>query len=149
MPATVTLSTTTLTNDVDASATRIKVASTTGMLAGYRLYLDGELMQVVSLDVDPWVNVKRGVDNTVGSAHPSLATLYIGRADQFYSQDPAGRPNAAVLVSPYINVTNGTVWHAQGDASATADRWWEKQTATHGIGSLGVRTVTYSPESST
>jgi len=149
MPATVTLVTTTLADAVGPSDTRVKLASTSGVLPGMRLYVDGELMAVFLLAVDPWVEVRRGVDGTASAAHPSSVTVYIGRADQFYSQDPTGRPNAAIPVSPYINATSGRIWFAQGDANATADRWWQLQTTTHGIGSLGIRTVALSPDTST
>ena len=151
MPATVTLSTTTLAAPVDSRTGRIKVASTSGLFTGYRLWVDKELMSVVSLDVDPWVNVKRGVDGTSSSAHSSSATLTIGRADQFYTSDPVGIPAAAILVSPYINVLNGKVWFAQGDTlpDGNSNRWWQEQTATRDIGPLGIRTTTLDPEAST
>jgi len=151
MPATVTLSTTTLAAPVNSRDGRIKVASTSGLFAGYRLWIDKELMSVVSLDVDTWVNVKRGVDGTSGSAHSSSATLTIGRADQFYTSDPVGSPPAAVLVSPWINVLSGKVWFAQGDTLPDGDsnRWWQEESVTRGVGPLGVRTTTLDPTEST
>lgn len=147
MAATVTLSSTTLAENVSDSAGQIKVASTAGMIPGYRLYLDGELMSVISLAVDPWVNVLRGRDGTHSAPHQSSSVIYIGRGDRFYEQDPTGRPPAAVPVVPYINVVNGTVWLPQGDESpsATANRWWQKQATSYDIGALGVRTTTTSP----
>jgi hypothetical protein len=140
MPATVTLSSTTITEGVDASATRIKVASTTGLVYGVRLYIDGELMSVQRLDVDPWVIVTRGVDGSRASAHSDDSVVYIGRADQFYDRPPIGRPDAAVLVSPYIDVVNGNVYFAQGDVtpSGSAVRWWQIQTNTRNPQPLGV-----------
>jgi hypothetical protein len=151
MPATVTLSTTTLAANVGASDNQIKLASTAGVTPGTRLWVDRELMAVVSLGVDPWVNVSRGVDGTAGSPHNSAATVTIGQAYQFYSSDPVGRPNEAVPVSPYINVRNGTIWYAQGDAvpGDTATRWWQAVTTTYDTGPLGVRTTTMDPTSST
>ena len=117
MPATVTLPTTTLGVGVLDKDTLVSLASTSGVFAGIRLFIDGELMKVVSLDVDPWVRVIRGVDGTSAAPHPSTATVYIGRGDQFYQNDPVGRPPAAIPVSPYINVINGSVWFAQGDTT--------------------------------
>ena len=151
MPATVTLSTTTLSAAVGASDKEIKVDSTSGMLPGLQLYVEGELMQIISLGIDPWVNVSRGRAGTLGLEHDSGSTIYIGRADQFYSQDPQGAPPSAILVSPYINVRNGSIWFAQGDASPDPQvrRWWQKQSATHSIGPLGVRITEYEPTSST
>lgn len=149
MPATVTLSTTTLGASAGVSDNLIKLASTAGLKVGIYLYIDGELMRVLGLDVDPWVKVTRGMDGTAAAPHPSTATVYYGEAYQFYQTDPVGRPPAAIPVSPYINVINGTVWFAQGDATATSNRWWQKASATYGAGPLGIRTVTLDPSSST
>ena len=154
MPATVTLSTTTLQYSVGKSDAQIKVASSTGLTADTRLYVDRELMSVVSVGLTAGnytqVNVRRGVDGTTASPHSSSATITIGRGDQFYDSDPAGAPNEAVLVSPYINVVDGTVWYAQGDTTGPeAVRWWQKTTTTYGETSLGVRTSTTEPTSST
>ncbi len=125
MPATVTLSSTTLSQNVDRASTSVTLASTSGVLPGLRLYCEGELMAVQSLGVGTNVNVRRGVDGTPGAPHSSTATVYIGQADQFYSQDPVGRPSGATAVSPYINAINGTVWLAQGDVLPTGQsfRW--------------------------
>lgn len=151
MPATVTLASTTLSAPVGASETLLKLASTSGVVPGMFLWLDGELMKVMGLDVDPWVLVKRGVDGSPAMSHGALVTVYIGRGDQFYGTNPVGRPPAAIPVSPYINVQNGSVWFAQGDASTTnaANRWWQQSTSTFGTGSLGVRNVSADPTEST
>jgi len=151
MPATVTLSTTTLRQVVSATENQIKVASTAGLFPGTRLWIDRELMRVVSLGIDPVVNVVRGVDGTGGAPHSSNSTITIGRADQFYMTDPVGRPDEAIPVSPYINILTGVVWFAQGDVEPVglSDRWWQPQTTTWEVGALGVRTKTLDPESST
>ena len=151
MPATVTLSTTTLTKSVGASVQQIKVASTSGLTPGLRLFVGGELMEVVSLGIDPWVNVLRGRDGTAGLAHDSGLTIYVGRADQFYSSDPVGSPPNSIHVSPYINVTAGSIWFAMGDTlpGEHAKRWWQKQTTSYSTGALGVRVETLDPTAST
>jgi len=151
MPATVTLSTTTLAVGVSASETSIKVASTSGLTPGTRLFLEKELMAVVSLGIDPWVNVRRGVDGTPSVPHISGATIYIGRAHDFYDHDPIGAPEAAIAVSPHINVLTGSVWFAQGspDPDRSSQRWWQLQTTTYSTGPLGVAVQTPSPTSST
>lgn len=151
MPATVTLATTTLTSTLGAGDTRIQVASTSGIMPGTFLYLDGELVLVVGLDLDPWLRVKRGVEGSSSIPHASSVTVYIGRGDQFYGSDPIGRPPAVIPVSPYINVINGAVWLAQGDTipSGTANRWWQRQATTYGTAAMGVRTATLDPASST
>jgi len=150
MPATVTLNTTTLSDGIDERSTRIKLSSTANVLPGLRLYVDRELMAVVRLDVDPWVLVRRGADGTPSIPHGVGTPIFIGRADQFYSSPPNGRPASAIDVSPYIDVVGGKIYFAQGDAVPTgAARYWQIQTTTLGVGPLGVRTVTFDPTSST
>jgi hypothetical protein len=149
MPATVTLATTTLAASLGTSDRRVKLASTSGVIPGSRLFVDGELMAVVSLDVDPWVNVRRGVDGSRAHVHQSALTVYIGRPDQFYDTDPMGMPRAEILVSPHINVVNGNVWFAQGGALPNQDRYWAKQTLTYQDGAFGIPVPVYSPTSST
>lgn len=156
MPATVTLSSTTLAQAVNGSDIRIKLTSTTGVLPGLRLFISaiggsGELVRVVKLEPDPWVTVARGVDGSKAQAHSAGDTVYIGRADQFYCCPPMGRPDAAIPVSPYIDVQAGRVYFAQGDTtpSTTADRWWSEVTNTRTSGPLGVRSSTLDPTSST
>lgn len=151
MPATVTLSTTTLAESVGASDQQVKVASTSGLIPGRQLFVGGELMEVVSLGINPWVNVLRGRGGTAGMAHDSGMTIYIGRADQFYGADPVGSPPNAIPVSPHINVTTGDVWFARGDTlpGEFAKRWWQKQTIAYSTGALGVRIETLDPTEST
>jgi hypothetical protein len=150
MPATVTLSTTSLAAGAGASDSQIKASSTSGLTPGVRLFCDGELMEVVSLGVSPWVNVRRGVDGTSAAAHPQMALCYIGRAYQFYGSDPVGAPAPQIPVSPYINAINGAVWFAKGDSGpqGISVRWWQRQSTTYGTGPLGIRTTTLDPVSS-
>ena len=151
MPATVTLSTTALAAEAAPSDRQVKVVSTSGLATGTRLFVDSEMMTVVGLGVDTWVNVLRGVDGTAAQLHDAGATAWIGRADQFFSSDPVGAPKVAILVSPHINTSNGSVWFALGDDApeGQTNRWWQKQSTTHSIGALGVNAVSIDPQSST
>lgn len=151
MPARVTLATTTLSTPVNASDGRILPASTSGLFPQTRLWMDRELMRVIAVEPTGWVQVHRGVDGSASAPHASGITITIGRADQFYSYDPVGRPPEAIEVDPWINVLNGNVWRAQGDTDPVglADRWWQLQTTTYDVGALGVRTKSISPDSST
>jgi hypothetical protein len=150
MPATVTLSSTTLAADINGASDMVSVASRDGLYPGRRMYVEGELMAVLDLGPASWVKVRRGVDGTAAAPHLSSAAVWIGRADQFYSSDPVGDPPPAIPVSPYINAENGTIWFAQGDnAPGGGNRWWQKQVATYGTSALGARTVTFDPTSST
>lgn len=141
MPAATTLATTSLTLWIDALAHEVQLASGSGIVPGLRLWVDRELMEVKSLpDSLNIVRVKRGVDGTAPSRHSSTATVTIGRADQFYAHDPYGAPPSVILVSPFINVLNGKVWLAQGDAlpdNATV-RWWQEVTNSYPSASLGI-----------
>ena len=148
MPATVTLATATLTYGIDSGASEVTLSDVSGVRPGYRLFIDRELLQAQSVSGSV-VKVKRGIGGTANSKHDSSATVYIGRSDWFYQQDPVGAPEPAIPVSPYINVSNGKVFFAQGDATSTAYRWWEEAVTTYGTGPLGVRTRTSSLSAST
>jgi hypothetical protein len=152
MPATVTLSTTTLTNGIGPSDQEFRLDSYTGIVPGYRLYIDRELCTVNSIRSDGnGVDVSRGVDGTCACPHASSSVVTIGRADQFYQSDPQGAPAEAIEVSPYINTRNGKIYYAQGDPEPTGFtyRWWQDVTNTYGIGALGIRTREANPTSST
>ena len=151
MPATVTLSTTTLVTALDATSNEVKLASTSGLTPGKRLFVNGEVMTVVRLLIDSWVQVSRGVDGTKGSIHPSGLTVFIADAHQLYDRDPVGAPPVAIHVSPWINVRNGSVWFARGDVlpEGNSNRWWQQRTTTYGVGPLGVLTTTFDPTVST
>jgi hypothetical protein len=151
MPATVTLSSTTLATGTGAADPQIKVSSVSGLTPGIRLFVDGELMSVVSLGLGTSVNVRRGVDGTASAAHPQMATVWIGRADQFYSTDPVGQPAASIPVSPYINAANGSVWFAQGDSgpASLSVRWWQQQNTARTVGPLGIITPSTDVSAST
>ena len=116
---------------------------------GDGLWIDQELMKVLETLTDPAgvkYHVKRGVGGSAAQLHSSTAVVTIGSMDKFYSNDPKGRPEESVLVSPWINTTNGKVFFPQGDAfPANSVRWWQEVTNTYGIGPLGVRTLVSSP----
>lgn len=148
MNPTVTLAQTTLANGVDAESTRVKVGSSAGLTPGVCLWMDTELMSVVSLGVTDslgtWVNVRRGVGGSIGQSHSQAIPVTIGNANQFYQTDPVGRPPAAPEVSPWINTVNGKTWIAVGDSATNNNvRYWTEQVNTHGIGAFGVRTNAY------
>jgi hypothetical protein len=153
MPATVTLTSTTLAAGVTHSQKDVRLASATGVLPGVRLFIDRELMAVVSVGVTTpaytAIEVQRGVGGTSSTAHSSTALVYIGNGDQFYATDPVGAPPVSIPVSPYINVKNGKLWFSQGDAYEGAVRWWQEQVTTYDPGALGIDTQTTSPTSST
>lgn len=152
MAATVTLASTTLVNQVDPSATEVRLASAAGVLPGMNLWMGGELMQVQPQPAgsNP-VKVSRGVGGTAALSQASGNTVYIGQPEQFYSSDPKGAPALSIAVSPWINALNGKVWFAQGDDTEGQQnaRWWQEVTTVYGFTSLGVRTQDSAPTSST
>lgn len=145
MPATVTLATITLANAVAIDNRHWMLSSLVGVVPGMRLYAGQELVAVEAYTpVANVVIVRRGVDGTITTPHPAGATIYIGRADQFYGSDPMGTPPNPMAVSPYINVVTGAFWTVQGDevGAGAAARAWVPITTTQAPGALGVRTTT-------
>jgi hypothetical protein len=151
MPATVTLSSTTLLPQVGASDNLLTLTSTSGIYPGMRLFIDQELMGVTGFGVGTQVTVTRGLEGTSGAIHNSGAIVWIGTPEQFYSRDPVGRPPIATPVAPWINVRNGNVWFAQGDATpiGAATRWWQLATSTYENLPFGPTVITTSPTAST
>ena len=151
MAATITLAETTLTYGIAASDDTFTVGSVASISPGQCLYITdggeplgpGEAVTVLTLGpVSGVVKVKRGQFGTAAKQHSSGAQVFIGNNDQFYERDPEGVPLAAVYVQPWINVIGGGVFWPYGDENDAATRWWQKQTATHGIGAAGARTIT-------
>ena len=151
MTATVTLSTTTLTNGIGPRDRDVKLASNSGVRAGLFLFMGRELMKVEEVLSTGLVRVTRGVGGTAALQHSSSEVVTIGSGTQFYTQDPVGAPPEATEVAPWINVSNGKVWYAQGDAQPTGltFRWWQDATTTYSTGPLGVRVSASAPTSST
>lgn len=112
------LSTTTLSAAVavpaqGAQANQVRLASVANVTATSFLWINTELMQVVSTPVTGQpLNVVRGVSGTMPGAHASAATVTIGPGDAFKSTEPpAGACTASAQVySPWINVQSGDVW---------------------------------------
>lgn len=147
----VTLATTTLAAPMGPGDSSALLTSLTGVIPGMRLYIDRELMAVDRYGVGNTVVVRRGISGTASTAHSSSATVTMGTADQFYEQNPQGPPPPQVLVTPWINVVNGTAWTPQGDEDGAnlQARWWAQTTITHDTGALGVRTATAAPSTTT
>jgi len=153
MPATVTLAQATLTYGVDSGAGVLTLSSTAGIAPKSCLWIDRELFNVQRL-IDgstTQVAVSRGVDGTAAAPHSSSSVVWIGTPSQFFDVDPFGAPGSDFSVSPWINVHNGLMWLAQGDAQPNGQtyRWWQQVATTYGQGALGIRTQTQDPTVST
>ena len=158
MPATFTLASTTLVNGITKDDNFIVLASTSGVQVGNYLYITdgaetlnpGEVVKVFGFGAASGsIQCGRGRSGTAAMLHSSTAVVWIAMPDQLYEYDPIGAPPLAVYVQPWINVLTGGIFWPYGDETDTpAARWWQKQTVTHSIGALGVRTsVTVGPQS--
>lgn len=125
--AQVTMTTTTLSNQVGAAAgvsgtSCFNVASATGISAPAfnspnvptgnisQLYVDKELMQVYSVS-GTYVCALRGYGTTVAKAHVSGATVYVGPPAYFSNNDQSGYCLATQLQQvPVINATSGHIY---------------------------------------
>jgi hypothetical protein len=85
MPATVTLTTTTLTKTLDPGDTEVSLASVSGINPSYRLWIDKESMRVISVNPDMLkCKVVRGEDGSGAARHVSSATVTIAQGHQLY-----------------------------------------------------------------
>ena len=135
------LTQTTLAAPIGPSDTQVQLASVSGILRGWLLYIGGEAMTVVASPVSTTtVSVARGAGGTRGAAH-SDGTVYAGAPNLFYSMDPVGSPNAYPEATPWINLRTGTVWAAVGDEVGpnAGSRFWQPINTLGISGALGVR----------
>lgn len=148
MAATFSLTGLRLTRGVDEREPVVSVTSTSGLAPGIRLFVDKEMLSVVSLGPDG-VRCLRGVDGTRATHHDSGAIGVFGAADLFFTYDPQGAPGEVVLVYPHINIRTGDAWFPQGDEAPAgkAYRWWQKAEITYSQGALGILRVTFTPAS--
>ena len=119
-----TLTQTTTTAALTSSATVVQVTSTTGMQvnpnAGYntQIYVDRELMTVIGINQTSTgtnglaLTVSRGQAGTRAVSHLSGATVYAGRPNWFYPNDPEGGSCvlANIIATPRINIITGNQW---------------------------------------
>lgn len=131
------------------SATSIIVASTTGFVNGYVLYIDREAMTVSSFNATTKVvQVFRGAMGTQGTTHLASAYVIWGLPANFITSDRAqpvmggGSCTAANWPTyPIVNVQNGNVWLCRPMTSTyqgNGSQW----TATNG-GNLSYNSVLY------
>ena len=88
----------------------VTLASGTGVTRTTLLYVDRELMQVLSIANSPTFQVARAVSGTLISAHASGATVKVGQPQYFgNAEKPVGGACTATseLISPYINISTG------------------------------------------
>lgn len=112
---TATTSTTLSTAVSSTSGTSLVVASATNVEAGGQLYIDRELMDVVSVN-STTVRVVRGAGGTKPSLHPASSLVYVatklGKPSVFKSNQvqfgTCTRANEIYL--PQIDAANGIIW---------------------------------------
>jgi len=98
----------------NASDRVISVASATGFVAGYGLYIDREFMIITGISSTN-ISVVRGAGGTRATPHLIGTVLYVAPKNYFTTYDRQGAGvNADQLVSPYINIMTGNVWSVIG-----------------------------------
>lgn len=111
--------TTTLSAAVTATQDFITVASATGFTVGNHVYVEHELMQILSIN-GTTIRVQRGEAPTRQMAHATSARLFTGAAGPYYFKelDPdygaactRGIGQASYL--PWINMRTGVVWNCE------------------------------------
>lgn len=110
-----TLSSTTLSADIDQDDTILRVASSSGITAGTTmLYIDREAINVLAVSGTS-LTVSRGVRGTRGGGHVSGAIVYHGPPQYFTANDYAGSCTSTnELVLPLINIMNGNRFDCKG-----------------------------------
>jgi len=111
---------TTLSGAITATATTITLASGTGFTAGNFVYVDNEVMRIVSVS-GANITVQRGQLGTVARAHANAEPVITGAAGHFQTTDPdygatCTRGSGQAVFLPRINVLNGLVWQCGGEA---------------------------------
>lgn len=109
-----TLTETTLAVAATQTANVLTVTSATGFTANYLMYVDRELMKIVSVSSTS-ITVTRGVGG-IQTAHAILAPVAMGPAEYFIASDRFGTCTSATVyppVLPQINTSNGKVFNCQ------------------------------------
>ena len=94
-----------------ASVTNI-VGQSSGPGTGTAIYIDRELMSVISVNTSAKsVNVLRGINGTLATAHKASTMVLYGNPNAFVNFDQAGSCVVAqVPAQPSINVFTGNQW---------------------------------------
>jgi hypothetical protein len=119
--------TTTLASAVtSASANTVVLTSATGATAGGSLWIDRELLTVISAS-GTTIRVARGAGGTAAKTHGALAVVYVATAAQspyvFIATDPGGActsTNERFL--PQVNPRTGGIW----DCVSTVGLWVDR-----------------------
>ena len=105
------LTATTVSEAVDATETRINIASTTNVAVDDIAFLDREAMLVVAVNTTQVIiTVQRGYAGTVADDHANSTPIFIDRPNRFISTDLAGACTAGSEFpnfTPLINISNG------------------------------------------
>lgn len=113
--AQITMTSTTLSSAIGVGDTTLVVASATGISArtmsiNTMLYVDQELMSVDSVS-GLRITVRRAASPTVGAAHNSGATVYLGPPSYYANNDPYGAcVSATITVLPRIVPATRKLW---------------------------------------
>jgi len=109
---------TTLSSAVTATATSVIVASATGLAANSFLYIDGELMQIQSVS-STTATVRRNVSGGASGnaiAHAANSVVWVGVGASFSSFDVVSGASCTAsqtLYSPHINARTNRFWDCE------------------------------------
>lgn len=115
---------TTLSGAVTAAQPTIIVASATGFAVGYQVWIDQELMRVVSVN-GTTITVQRGFRGTGSQAHATsefvLVSPETAAETHFLSYDPdhgaaCTRGVGQARVLPWVNIRTGVNWNCWGNS---------------------------------
>ena len=140
---------TTLLKAVGTADTFIPLTNVANINKGDVIFVDQEAMPTSITKPAQTGNIPGVFVARTGRAasHGPGATVYTGPPTMYFAtNDPVGVPSAGS--QPYwINVKTGAVWVAQGDEAGpgSANRFWQLQVSTPGLGPLGIRTTTIAP----
>lgn len=103
---------TTLSAAIDATQTRITVASATGAATGALVYVDREAMEIQNYSSGTSLTVRRGAFGTVSAAHQNAAVTFIGAPERFhYGDPPAGScTRSSQRFMPWVSTSTSIVW---------------------------------------
>jgi hypothetical protein len=137
------LNQTTLSHGLGENTRRmVRLTSTVNIVKGDLLFCDGEAMivQVTPTAGSDTVVCSRGMCGTRQSDHAIFAPVFTGRPWQFYSRDPQGIPDNPPDANPWINLTTGAIWFAEGETVGPNQgaRFWQKQVPTYYTGYWGI-----------
>ena len=118
------------------ASSNIPAATVGAPSAGQCLFVDHELMRIVSM-ASTTATITRAPFNA--SPHATASVIFTGPCALFKTADPvpSGNVTCASQPGPWINVTSGNVWWC-GTSGMTASRWYGTNAANFAYNSVPI-----------